>query len=183
MGHKKVFLLGPEGSFSDIASQRLGSDFEKHYAKTFRDVFRAVSKGHYGFLPIRNSIIGHIRPAKELLGSSFTIAKRFRLLIHLCVMAKRLMPFAQIRFIYAAKAACLQCRKFFKANLPKAKFFLNFDSTSSAIKKIVQLTENRAYVSATIGSEKAAKIYGLKVLARNIQDSKNDWTEFVLFSV
>lgn len=71
--------------------------------------------------------------------------------------------------------------KFLKKYTPRAKFLLNFDSTSGAIKKIVQLNRKMEDTSAAIGSEKAVKIYRLSILARNIQDSREDWTEFVLF--
>ncbi len=183
---KIAVLLGPKGSFSDQAAGFLR--VKKQYVSSFAEIFRSVAKGGFGIVPVRNKIIGDIKSTTHFFKSNkFKILRRFKMPVSfiLAVRPGRKAKLENIKYIYCAKIANQQCKKFI-ANLkkidPAVKIITNFPSTSSAFKKIVQQRGRRAGASAAIGSEYAAKIYGFKTLAKQIQDSKADWTEFVLFS-
>lgn len=181
---KKLILLGPEGSFSSTAADHLKNSWQRRYVLSFLSLFRAVKGGVFGLVPVRNKIIGKIPGVEKLLQKkSYCIVSKFRMPIRMVLAGKKKVPFDAIRFVFAAKVVKMQCEKFLKRNLDGAKYFTNFTSSPLAFKRIVQLKGKKAYQSAAIGSEKSAKLCELTILARNIQDSKNDWTEFVLFRI
>lgn len=179
---KKLVLLGPEGSFSSFAADRLGKQYRRRYVGSFGALFREVQGDSFGFVPIKNKIVGPIKTAKKFLKrKSYQAVRKFRVPIQMILVAKRQASLNSIKHIYAPLIVKKQCGIFIKKHLRTAVFHMNFASSSLAFKKIVQLKEKKAYYSAAIGSEKATKIFKLKVLARNIQDDPKDWTEFVLF--
>lgn len=185
-------VLGPRGSFSDRAAAFL--KIKARYTASFAEIFRSVAKAGLGIVPVRNKIIGEIKSTMRFFKRSsrsgvdkFKILKRFKMPVSFILAARpgRKTELENIKFIYCAKIANQQCKKYIvnlKKTNPAIKIITNFPSTSSAFKKIVQQKGGRAGESAAIGSQYAAKIYGLKILAKQIQDSKADWTEFVLFS-
>lgn len=181
---KRVAFLGPEGSFSHEAFKKLGHGFSPIACRSIRDVARRAAEGALGFLPVRNKIIGEIEETVRVFKSARTalvVLRKIKFPISCVLAAKENIPFSRIRTLYAFGAVRDQCGKFIGEKLPKARIFSRVASSSAAIKKVVQLTGKMADESAAIGSEKAVKIYGLKILARGIQDDPEDWTEFLLF--
>lgn len=178
---KKLVLLGPEGSFSSMAANRAGGRWERKYVHSFEVLFRAVKGTTFGLVPVRNKIVGKIPGVEKLLQKKpYCIVSKFRMPIRMVLAGKKKIPFDAIHSVFAAKVVKMQCEKFLKRNLDGAKFFTGFTSSPLAFKKIVQLKGKKAYQSAAIGSEKSAKLLKLRILARNIQDDKKDWTEFIL---
>lgn len=181
-----LVLLGPAGSFSDIASQKLGAGFARHYVASFKDVFAFMKRGAHGLVPVRNKILGPIVPAvQHLKKGKFEILKKVRLPVSFVLAAtakagsltKKGTKLENIKTVYCPEVVRQQCSKFIKKNLAHAKFPRASEASTMSFKKIVQLGGNSA---ATIGPERAAKIYKLKVLARKLEDQRNDWTEFWL---
>lgn len=189
MGHEgpTLWLLGPAGSFSDIAADRLGWSGRRMYARSLRKLLRPapreVSSGVSILIPVRNGLIGAIPATASFLKKTKPpVLARFRVPVRMILVGRSKIPLSGIRTVYASPISAAQCKKFLKKRLGQAAIRIGFLSTSSAIKKIVQLRGGAASSSAAIGSEKAAKMHGLRVLARNIQDVQNNWTEFVLFT-
>lgn len=176
---RNLIMLGPAGSFSDIAATRLGASFKKCYVTSFAKLFAKLKdKNHYGLVPVRNKIVGKIFEVSHFMKKKkFKEIHTFKMRVTFVLAAKKGVTPQNIRRIYCPLVVKQQCFKFLGKNLPKANFSLNFDSSSAAYKKIVQL---KNFSAAAIGSEYGAKLYGLKVLARNIQDDPDDWTEFVV---
>lgn len=179
---RTLVLLGPEGSFSSMAADRFGGGWQRKYVRSFAALFPAVKGATFGLVPVRNKIVGKIPGVESFFKKkSYRIVSKFRVPIRMVLAAKKKMAFGAIRSVFAAKVVKMQCEKFLKKNLVGAKYFTDFTSSPLAFKKIVQLKGKMAFESAAIGSEKSAKLFGLTVLARNIQDDEKDWTEFVLF--
>lgn len=179
---KKLVLLGPAGSFSDAAADRFALGFKRIYVYSFSDLFQRVHGDYLGFVPVRNKIAGEIKEAVYLLKKkNIEPVRKFRMLIKMALVAQRQASLNSIKHIYAPLIVKKQCGIFIKKHLRTAVFHTNFASSSLAFKKIVQLKGKKAYDSAAIGSEKATKIFKLRILARNIQDDSKDWTEFLLF--
>lgn len=181
---KTLFLFGPAGSFSDIAANRFKKSFLKSYCSSFREVFKKMGSKNFGFLPVRNKILGELRFVTSQLKSrrkKYEVISHIRFPIKLALAAQKKMALADIRLLYMSILIQKQCGKFLKKYLSRAKKITSTESSSSVIKKVAQLKGKSACQSAVIGSEKAAKLFGLKILKRNIQDDPRDWTEFVLF--
>lgn len=201
---KTLFLLGPAGSFSDVAADRFANrpsrseansllrpkgatlSFRKAYCASFQEVLQKTTKGGFGFLPVKNKIFGELKPVTSRLKAgnrNYEIISYSRFPVRLVLMAQSKIDLPNIRYLYLSTFIRKQCVQFLKKYLKYAKKIESNASSSNMIKKVVQLKGERTKISATIGSEKAAKLFGLKVLKRNIQDDPKDWTEFVLFTI
>ena len=175
-------MLGPNGSFSSLAVERLGDEFHPIFCDSFGEVFMRVKQGDLGFLPIRNKLVGKIAPVHAgFTKISVKFLRKFTMRVHFVFAAHKATKRRDITRIYTSLVARQQCEKFLKKSFPHVRIFSSSHSTSAAFKKVVQLSEKLPSKSAAIGSQKAASLYGLKVLCRDIQDSQDDWTEFALF--
>lgn len=176
---QKIYVLGPAGSFSDLAVRR----FKKAkivYASSFAVLFKRMQSGSLVLLPVRNKIIGPIPEIKKYLQAHpVKIMKKFMMPISFILASKKKMLLSEVRKIYSIGPAMDQCKKFLKAYLSSAQKVRVY-STSSAYKKIVQLMAKNA---AAIGSLPGAKKHQLFVLSQEIQDDPKDWTEFALVKV
>ena len=172
-------MLGPVGSFSYLASRKLGSRFRKKFAASFSQIFKSVRAGSYGFVPVRNSSIGEIAEVKKMLDiRKFEIIKRVRFPIRHAIVAKRKIKLGEIRKIYCSKIIAAQCRKFLRSRLKNARIMAQKVSSTSLYKKIAHEGD---FFAATIGPAQCAKMYKLTVLARGVQDDPRNCTTFVLF--
>ena len=82
-----------------------------------------------------------------------------------------------IEVIYSHPQAIFQCRDYLKKKLPKVKF-LETSSTAGA----ARLVSERGGNTAAIGSIRLGKNFGLQLLAKNIQGTKNNKTRFYVIS-
>lgn len=200
---KILLLLGPEGSFSDEAAAfekqspacgKLSWRWRKKYVSSFSALFKNIRPGIYGLAPVKNKIMGSIKGTRNLFKrGDLKIISRFRMPIVFVLAALKKTDLKNVKKVYCSPIAKAQCGNFLKKNLARAKVISKFDSTSMVFKKCVQqhggrdkkwckLSPKHVEEIAVIGSKKAAKIYGLKILAQGIQDAKKNWTEFVLFT-
>lgn len=174
----KLFLLGPSGSFSDIAASKISRKCEKKYVRTIADIFKNVGEGDFGLIPLKNKLVGGIAESiKGLRNGAFPIMRKYKIPVNFVLAAPEQMDFDEINRVYCPVVVRKQCKKFIKKHLKKSKIISDFESSSIAFKKIVQ---KRDISAAAIGSGPAAKIYNFKILASDIQDEQNDWTQFAL---
>lgn len=178
---KKLALLGPPGTFSSIAADAIKKAYKRKYVFSFKSLFHQIQKGIHGLLPYRNKVAGKIMQTEKFLKKFPTlILHRIRIPVKLVMAGHPKAKLRDIRKIFVMPVVKVQCKKFLKKYFPKASFVQNFDSSGYAFKKIVQLKGIMLKTSAAIGSEKSAKLHGLKIMARNIQDKAKSWTEFIL---
>ncbi len=171
----RVAVLGPEGTFTDIAAKKIFNGVDFDYCNSVEDVFDSVKSGiDFGIVAIENSLEGSINVTMDcLMEYDVKIFKEVILDINLCIAV---MPKTKnINRILSHPHALAQCRKFLKKNFPNVKL-QGYDSTAAAMQKI-----RKSKNSAAIGPEETAKIYGLKILHRSIQDSRSQ-TRFILIS-
>jgi prephenate dehydratase len=177
-----VAYLGPKGTFSEQAARRFFSNQKNVvYAEylTIQDVFRAVEAGKadYGVVPVENSIEGSVNLTLDLLyQKNLKITGEITERIEHSLIVNPLTKKSDIKIIVSHPQAIAQCRNFLAKNFPRVRF-IEVESTALAVKKLKTLKK-----AAAIGSEYAAKIYGMKILARNIGDVKNNLTRFFILS-
>ena len=175
---RKVSFQGDMGAFSEIAANKLFRNITLVPCKTFEQVFENVEAGKvdYGVVPIENSFIGKIDEVAELLEkSSLGVCGEKMLKIVHCLIAKERVPIDDLKEIYAHPVALAQCKKFL-SHLKDCKP-IPWYCGSGAVGIIKQKRG-----TALIGSEKIARIHGLKVLKKGIQDVKNTTTRFLVIS-
>jgi chorismate mutase / prephenate dehydratase len=170
----KISYLGPEASFSNLAAlKRFGSQVEYVSCNSISDVFLEVERGtaDYGVVPIENSIEGAVTYTLDMfMDSDLMICSQVILDVSHNLLAR--CPKKEIRRIYSIPQVFGQCRIWLRENMPAVEL-VEVSSTTRA-SQIAQGQKN----SAAIASSLAAKVYGLKVIASDIEDSPHNITRF-----
>ena len=163
---KTVAVLGPMGSFSDeMALKLIGSRIPIKYCASTDEIIEMVEKGEadYGIVPIENSTHGTVISALDaLLSHEVEVFGEAKLEVHHCLVAKKKLDLKEIKKIYSHPQAISQSLGFLNTYLSHAEIRYT-SSTSDA----VNLLDDE---SAAIMSENAAKMYGLFILRKSIQD-------------
>jgi len=170
----KIAYFGSEGSNTHMAAmKKFGSRIDYVGYPTLADIFAGVENGNcdYGIVPVENSIEGAVTPTYDLLvDSELKICSQILLRISHHLLSN--VALAKIKHIYSHPQVFGQCRNWLLANLPQAGLIPMASTTDAAAK--AAKTKN----AAAIGSQLAAKIYGLKILKHNIQDAAHNTTRF-----
>ena len=175
-----VACQGVEGANSQIACDKVFQFANIMYVRNFEGVFNAVEKGlcRYGVLPIENSSHGSVNAVYDLMGThNFSIVRGIRLLIGHRLLAKKGVSLTGVREIFSHEQAIGQCSRFL-ASLPGVKVTV-VENTAAAAKMVAD--SGRTDIAA-IASEDCAQLYGLEVLRRDVQDTDNNYTRFIVIS-
>ncbi|MDD2927431.1 MAG: prephenate dehydratase [Candidatus Omnitrophica bacterium] len=170
----KIAYMGPEASFSNLAAlKRFGSQVNYVACGSIADVFLEVEReaSDYGVVPVENSIEGAVTHTLDMLvDSDLKICSQIILDVAHNLLARSTKD--KIRRVYSNPQVLAQCRIWLQENLPKAEQ-VEVSSTTAAA-KIVAKERNTACVASLL----AGKVYKLKVLARDIEDSPHNITRF-----
>jgi chorismate mutase/prephenate dehydratase len=175
----RVACLGPRYSYSHLAAvAKFGNAVEHVTLGTIAAVFDEVNRRHvqFGIVPLENSTDGRVADTLEMFARmpNLKIRAEVRLRIHHCLMAR--CPWDQIQRVYSKAQALSQCRHWLAKNLPNVR---TIDVVSTAIAADHAAREDYA---AAIASRPAAQAYGLKILAENIEDRRNNVTRFAVIA-
>ncbi|MGB5081813.1 MAG: prephenate dehydratase [Burkholderiales bacterium] len=172
-----VAYLGPQGTFSEMAlGKQFGAAVAAQPCASIDDVFRAAETGtaQYAVVPVENSSDGAIgRTLDLLLATPLKICAEVVLRVQQNLMAKRTSMKA-IRKVYSHPQSLAQCHGWLSQHLPRAQ---RMPLASNAEAARVAAKEAGA---AAIGPEIAAARYGLKLLARSIEDDPRNRTRFLV---
>lgn len=129
-----------------------------------------------GVVPIENSIEGSVNITLDLLTHSYNlmIEKEIVLPINHNLLAPKGLTIKDIKKVFSHPQALAQCHNFLLNHNIKTYQTL---STAAASKKIRNSKD-----SGSIGTLKAAEIYDLNVISKNIQNVNNNETRFVVLS-
>jgi chorismate mutase/prephenate dehydratase len=172
----KVAYLGPQATFTHQAAlAKFGASVEYLPTNSIGDVFYEVQtkRADYGVVPIENSTDGAVNRTLDMfIDSDLRICSEIRFEISHCLLAKCRKN--QIKSVYSKAEVFGQCKLWLRANLPRAEY-IETSSTSRA----AELAGEKPG-SAAIASEVAAALYGLRVVARSIQDTTQNLTRFLV---
>ena len=173
----KIAYLGPELTFThQAAMKKFGSSVDYLSCDGISEVFHEVENGNanYGVVPIENSTEGAVSHTLDMfVDSSLQICSEVYLRIQENLLCRHTDK-KRIKRIYSHPNVFGQCRGWIERNFPAVDLH---ESTSTA--KAAEMASKRAD-SACIASRLAAKKYGLKVLARSIEDSASNVTRFLV---
>lgn len=177
----KVSYLGPEGTFSQLAATTyFGAQPEYLPASTIEDVFLKVESdaADFGVVPVENSTEGAVNNTQDcLVETSLQISGEVIVPITHNLMMNSAAGFSSTpRLIVSHRQSLAQCRQWLSANYPSVP---TEEVSSNA--KAAQLASESSGVAAIAG-ELAAKLYGLTILSRSIQDKSNNSTRFLVLS-
>jgi chorismate mutase/prephenate dehydratase len=172
----KIAYLGPEASFTHLAAlKRFGSQVEFVSCDSIADVFLEVERdsADFGVVPIENSIEGAVSHTLDMfVDSDLKICAQIILDVSHNLLGN--YPKPKIKRIYSNPQVFGQCRIWIQENLPHAEK-IEVSSTTRA----AQIAAREKY-SACIASLLAAKIYKLRVIASDIEDSPHNITRFLV---
>ncbi|MEP1150752.1 MAG: prephenate dehydratase [Balneola sp.] len=180
----KVSYQGTDGAYSHLAIQRhFGDRFsnvESYGYDTFLEAAKAVTEGvvDMACLPIENTTAGSINDTYDILGEAklHIVGEEILKIVH-CLLTVEDVGVSQIRRILSHPQAIAQCTHFL-AELPRCKVESYLDTAISARKVL----EDGDLSQAAIAGAHAAEHYGLKVIAHDIANQKNNFTRFVIVS-
>lgn len=172
-----VAYLGGHGSFSEEACQRFVPAHNLMPLGDFAAVARAVCQGSadLAVLPVFNSLAGPIAAVHHLLAHpELRVVGEERLDIRLHLLGVPGATFENIERVSSHSAALAQCTDF----LAEQEWtLLSTESTAEAARQVGAAADP---AHGAIGSEAAATIYGLEVLAEKIQNAVDNITRFVI---
>lgn len=172
----KVAYLGPPATFThQAASQKFGGSVEYVSCETIGDVFMAVEKraAHYGVVPIENSTDGAVtHTLDQFVDSSLKICAEVYLPVSQNLMA--LGSRDDIKRVYSKAEVFGQCRRWLYQNLPGVELL----PASSTAKAAEMASKDRS--CAALASKLAATMYGLNILAHDIEDVVGNTTRFLV---
>lgn len=174
-----IAYLGPAGTYSESAARKhFGGAPTVQPCPGIDDVFRAVESGnaHYGVVPIENSTEGAIgRSLDLLLSSPLQICGEINLPIHHKLMAQGGSQ-SDVARVYSHAQSLAQCHEWLNRNLPQVP---RVPVASNAEAARLAAAEPGC---AAIAGDAAAALYGLHVLADNIEDDPNNTTRFAVIA-
>lgn len=172
----KVAYLGPEYSYSHLAAtERFGRGAELVPVGTIAAVFEEVHDGNvdYGIVPLENSTDGRITDTLDMFTRvRVRISGEVNLRIHHTLLGKGTRK--AIRKVCSKPQALSQCRAWLAKNLPLAELVPTASTTAAA-----ELAAKDPQVAA-VASQQAGKNYGLRALAKKIEDNKDNVTRFAV---
>lgn len=179
-GGFKVGCLGPRGSFTMEAAEKYfsGKPYGLQPYPTIRSVFKGVEEDEadYGVVPVENSLEGPVSETLDCLASSslkIIGEEVLKIGLHLSSGERRL---EDVRVVFSNPHALAQVKGFLDRVLPDAR--IREASSTSAAASMAAKTRG----GAAVCSEAAAREYGLRILARSIQDERENYTRFLILS-
>ncbi len=176
--HVVIAYLGPPATFThQAARQRFGGSVEYSPCETIGEVFDAVEKrtSGYGVVPIENSTDGAVtHTLDEFVETPLKICAEIYLPISHSLMAA--VPREQIKRLYSKPEVFGQCRRWLYENMPGVEL-ISASSTARAAEMAAKEPDAGALASAL-----AAELYGLQVLAQDVQDLGGNTTRFLVIS-
>jgi chorismate mutase/prephenate dehydratase len=174
-----VAYLGPQGTFSqEAAVKHFGGLAALAPGASIDEVFRQVETGaaRYGVVPVENSTEGAIgRTLDLLLSTPARICGEVMLPIRQCLMS-RSGKLSYIRKVFSHTQSLAQCQQWLARHLPRVE---RIAVVSNAEAARLAAHERRA---AAIGPKTAAGLYGLQLIARNVEDEAKNTTRFLIIA-
>lgn len=177
----RVAFQGELGAFGEEAvTRRFGEAAEPVPYPSFQAVGEAVASGTVdrGVLPIENSIAGAVPGAPDVL-AAFDLRVEGGVIapVHHCLLALPGASIGQITHVHSHPMALAQCRRFLEAH-PDMRAVEAYD-TAGAAREVAVAKDPTA---AALASRRAAELYGLNILAENVEDRADNATHFVVIA-
>jgi prephenate dehydratase len=176
MAKARVGYLGPEGSFSHEAVMTL-ADVDALAYPSIEDLLAAVADASLdqGLLPLENALEGTVSATIDglVFNHDLVIVQEIVLPIHLHLLARPGVELAEVTSVRSYVHALAQVRHFLHEHDLAS---VQTTSTSQAARDVAESSEPWA----AVGSALAGEIFGLSVVAADVEDHPDNATRFVL---
>jgi prephenate dehydratase len=179
-----IVYQGEPGAFSEEAVLAyFGETRERVAVPTWRSVFEAVADGSVaaGVIAIESSLAGTIRETYDLLGEFYErgirIVGEASVPVRLALLALPGQSVDWIDRVYSHGQALVQADTYLRSRDWQVMTTYN---TAGAARMIAERRERRA---AAIASPRVAELYGLEILADDIQGGDENRTRFAVLAL
>ena len=174
----RIAYQGVTGAYSEAAALQFNPSADPLPRRSFDDVFAAVERREatHGILPIENTIGGTIHRNYDLMLEHELpiVAEVKRAIVHNLIVCEG-TSLDDVRKVYSHPQGLQQCDRFLRT-LSDVEIVATYDTAGSA--KMIK--EQNLTDSAAIASERAASVFGLRVIRTAIQDVADNFTRFLV---
>jgi prephenate dehydratase len=177
--NKTMAFQGEPGANSHIAIREAYPDYEPLPCRTFEDALNAIAAGdaELGMIPIENSLAGRVADIHHLMPTAgLHIVGEWFLPIRNQLMAPKGASLDGLKLVESHVMALGQCRNFLRKL--GVKTMVAADTAGAAREVAERGDKTRAAIASTL----AAEIYGLDILAPDIEDESHSTTRFLVLS-
>jgi prephenate dehydratase len=180
MPHRnRIVFQGELGANSHIASKQAYPRYEPLPCPTFEEALNAIAAGkaELGMIPIENSVAGRVADIHHLMPTSgLNIVAEWFLPIRNQLMAPKGAKLKDLKTVESHVMALGQCRKYLRKLGVKQ---IVVADTAGAAREVAERGDK---TRAAIASRLAAEIYGLDILAEDVEDESHSTTRFIVLS-
>ncbi len=176
---RKIAFQGELGANSHIACNEAYPGCQPLPCPTFEDAFAAVRSGRakLAMIPIDNSVAGRVADIHHLMPQSkLHIVAEWFLPVQHQLMAPKGATLKTIRTVESHIHALGQCRNIIRALGIKPVVAAD---TAGAAREVAEAGD---ISRAALATKLAAKIYGLRILKKDVADAKHNTTRFVVLA-
>ena len=175
----RIAYQGEPGANSNIACAEAFPGLEPLPCATFEDALGAVKSGEarYAMIPIENSVAGRVADIHHLLPDAglYIVGEHF-LPIRFQLMGIKGARLGDIKDVYSHVHALGQCRKIIRKLGVKPHVA---GDTAGAAREVAEWGDRSR---AALAPRLAAEVYGLAILATDVEDEKHNTTRFVVLA-
>lgn len=174
-----IAYCGVKGAFAHTASERLFPQARLQGYGSFDEVFQAVCdhRASYGVIPLENTRSGMVGEVLDaLMEYPVYIVQAADLKIEQCLVGLPEAQLTDIRWVYSKDQALWQSKKFLDALQVET---IPYPNTAMAAQFVASQND---ISKAAIAARESADLYGLKVLAENIEQDSSNTTRFLVIS-
>lgn len=176
----RVVFQGAEGAYSQTAMiQYFGEGVNCFHVDTFRDAMLSIDEGSADFavLPIENSSAGIVSEIYDLLVEfeNYIVGEQIIPINH-CLLGCAGTKISDIKTVYSHAQSLMQSAHYLQE---KGWQQISMKNNAFAAQKVA---EDKNPTEAAIASEYAAKVYGLEILEKGVNDLKENSTRFIIIT-
>lgn len=182
-------IQGGKGSFNeevllDYVKKQKVKDYKVKYLYTTDKVLKELSQAKidYGLFAIQNSIAGVVEESINVLSKyKFKIKEELKLKIGHFLMKRKNSKIEDIKIVISHPQVFKQCAKTLKRNYPKLKQVIRKGDLIDPAKVAEALSKGEIDKNtAVLGNKRLSQIYNLGIIDKDLQDNKENYTEFLL---
>ncbi len=175
-----VVFQGAEGAYSHAAMNKyFGENVRSFHVETFRDAMLAIDDGSadYAVLPIENSTAGSVNEIYDLLVEfeNYIVGEVIIKIEH-CLMGVKGAEIGDIKEVYSHAQSLMQSQRFLR-DYPWQQISMKNNAFAA-----MKIRDDNDKAKAAIASEYSAKLYGLDVLKKGVNNSDTNSTRFIVVS-
>ncbi len=173
----RVAVLGPRGTFSELAALEYFGKADFFYCQSITDVARLVAEGavEHGVIPVESLREGSVGEALDALAwMDVRVKAEIVLPVTHALLVVPGTRLDQITQVLSHPQALSQSRRFFQTHLPNVEL-IEMTSTARAAEQVAKLRQSHM---AAVGPARLAELYGLEILRDNVSEGEENLTRF-----